>query len=137
MARLILESKETSLPISTKRLVVIFQPHRFTRTKSFHNEFAQTLIRADAVILAPVYAAGEKGIEGINSQSIAKLIKNKNQDLPVFAADDFSHLIQLVKKHTYENDLIINMGAGDINKLWSELIKNEPKENYSESNIAA
>ena len=137
MARLMINSEETSLPIISKRLVVIFQPHRFSRTKAFQNEFAKNLIKADAVILAPIYGAGEEVIEGINSISIARLIKNKKINLPIFAADDFTDLIKLVKEHTLENDLILNMGAGDINLLWSELVKDESKKNYSELNIAA
>ena len=137
MARLIINSKKKSLPMLPKRLVVIFQPHRFSRTKDFQNGFVKSLLKADSLILAPIYAAGEEAIEGINSKYLAKLIQNQNKDLPIVVANNFNELIDLVKKQTYKNDLILNMGAGDINKLWSELIKNEPKNNYSNFDLAA
>tara|TARA_Y100001968_G_scaffold154219_1_gene140865 strand:+ start:243 stop:1634 length:1392 start_codon:yes stop_codon:yes gene_type:complete len=137
MARLMINSKKTSLPIIAKRLVVIFQPHRFSRTKVFAKDFAKALIKADCVILAPIYSAGEEVIEGTNNKSLAKLIKNQNKSLPTFAANDFPNLIDLVKQNTLENDLLLNMGAGDINKLWPELIKNESSKNYYALNIAA
>ncbi len=94
------------------RLVVIFQPHRYSRTKLLGKQLGEAFTRADLVIFTEIYAAGEKSIPGING----KLVYNAARDagcnavyVPLFnKIDDF------VIEHMQENDLIITMGAGDI-----------------------
>ncbi len=121
MARLMINSKKTDLPSCPDRLVVVFQPHRYTRTKKFMNAFSKSFSDADCVLLAPVYPAGEKYIEGANSVALSRQIKNINPDLEVLVAQNLNDLIKLTKEKTFKDDLILLMGAGDINCLWQKL----------------
>ena len=105
-----------------KRLVVIFQPHRFSRVEKFLNEFANELSKADLIILTNIYGAGEENKNNINSSMITKKILQKNENV-IFLKDNYE-----VKKNfnniTNSNDLILNMGAGDCNNLWN-ILKND------------
>jgi UDP-N-acetylmuramate--alanine ligase len=93
------------------RVLVIFQPHRFSRTKAFMNEFAQALSIADEVVLLEVYAASEAPIVGITSATIAEQMTN-GQFIPNFLdASDW------VIENAKPGDVIITLGAGDVNSL--------------------
>ena len=129
IARLMISTKKSTLPKIPLRIVSIFQPHRFSRTRDFLKEFGNSLKLSDLVILAPIYHAGEAEINGISSETLGNYIKETAPNLPTFVAKDFHHLITLIQSKTVEGDLILNMGAGDINNLWSELISIE---NYLE-----
>jgi UDP-N-acetylmuramate--alanine ligase len=99
----------------------VFQPHRYSRTQEFLNAFAQALVTADALVLAPIYGAGEQPIEGINSELLARSIRLINPNQPVFVASTMEELTSLVKQHSQPDDLILAMGAGDVNSLWERL----------------
>ena len=93
------------------RLLVIFQPHRYSRTKAFMNEFAQALAIADEVVLLEVYAASESPIAGITSASIAEQMMH-GRFIPNFLeASDW------VIENAKPGDVIITLGAGDVNSL--------------------
>ena len=101
------------------RLVIIFQPHRFTRVKQFINEFVNELSKADVIYLTSIFGAGEKNIDNINSKLIADLIYKSNKNVKYLKnnyeiKDKFFEL-------TEKEDFIINMGAGDCHNLWSIL----------------
>ena len=136
MSRLMLKSGKTNLPLEPKRLVAIFQPHRFSRTRDFLNDFAQALQGADSIIIAPIFNAGEEPILGINNQSLENCIKKENPYVPISTANNFNELIKLIEIYTKEGDLILNMGAGDINMLWEKL-KNVKISNNKISNYKA
>ncbi len=123
MAQLMVQSGRSPLPRTPKRLLAVFQPHRFSRTQEFLNAFAQALTSADALILAPIYGAGEQPIEGINSEFLARSIQRINPNQPVFVASTMEELASLVKQHSQPDDLILAMGAGDVNSLWERLSK--------------
>ncbi|CAB4537455.1 unannotated protein [freshwater metagenome] len=93
------------------RLLVIFQPHRYSRTKAFMNEFARALSIADEVVLLEVYAASEAPIAGVTSATIAEQMEN-GRFIPNFLeASDW--VIESAKP----GDVIITLGAGDVNSL--------------------
>jgi len=121
MARLMVTSGLSPLPCPPKRLLAVFQPHRYSRTHQFLNDFATALGDADAVLLAPVYGAGEQPIQGATSQSLAKAIKAQHPNLPVKVSEDLNQLTLLVQQDSIEGDLVLVMGAGDVNCLWSQL----------------
>ncbi|MFL0730013.1 MAG: UDP-N-acetylmuramate--L-alanine ligase [Prochlorococcus sp.] len=121
MARLMVNSGLSPLPCPPKRLLAVFQPHRYSRTNKFLNDFATALGDADAVLLAPVYGAGENPIQGATSESLAKAIKIQHPNLSVKVGQDLNQLALLVQKHSLEGDLVLVMGAGDVNNLWSQL----------------
>jgi UDP-N-acetylmuramate--alanine ligase len=93
------------------RLLVIFQPHRYSRTQAFLSDFASTLDLADDVTLLEIYAASEKPIPGVSSSAIADLMKN-GHFIPNFV-DAADHLIEIARP----GDVILTLGAGDVNSL--------------------
>ena len=93
------------------RVLVLFQPHRYSRTQAFMDEFAASLDVADDVTLLEIYAATEKPIHGISSSLIAEKMKNGHY-LPNFA-EASERIIALAKP----GDVIITLGAGDVNSL--------------------
>ena len=118
-------------------MVTIFQPHRYSRTKKFEKEFAKSLSKSDLVFVSPIYSAGEEEIEGISNKSIGYELKKLKPNLKIYTPEHNQTLIKLIKEHTIEKDLILIMGAGDINlictNLFLELINNKSIRN----NLAA
>ena len=90
-----------------KRLICIFQPHRYTRTKQLYNDFIKVLEKADVCIINSIYSAGEKPIEGITGENLAK-------DLNAVYIEDFKEIIDYIMNNSKEEDLIITIGAGNI-----------------------
>ena len=121
MARLMVTSGRSQLPNPPKRILAVFQPHRYSRTNEFLYEFARSLGEADAVLLAPVFSAGENPIQGATSESLAKAIRIQHPSLPVAVAENLNQLTLLVHKHSLKGDLVLAMGAGNINNLWRQL----------------
>ncbi len=98
------------------RITVVFEPHRYTRTKFFLDDFAKSLVLADKVILLPIYAASEENESNISSQDLARKIKeiDNNKDVSVMLPDDVMKHIYLTNK---PNDVYIFMGAGTVSKF--------------------
>jgi UDP-N-acetylmuramate--alanine ligase len=110
-----------------RRLVVVFQPHLFSRTKDFYQDFGRSFLNSDVFICTDIYPAREKPIEGITGEMIANMAKkygHKNVHYIPDKKDIPKKLIELKKK----DDIIITMGAGDIWKYgekFVELLKEE------------
>ncbi len=134
-AKIIINSKKNNSLSKSQRLVIVFQPHRYSRTKDLLQEFALCFKNVDILFLAPIYGAGEKKINGVNIESMSNLIKSKFPNLPTFISKDFQDLETLLNKKTIENDLIIFMGAGNINEISNNLI--EKSKGKRSNNIAA
>ncbi len=94
------------------RVVVVFQPHTYTRTKALLPEFAEALELADSVVLAPIYAAREKDPGDISSNDIARLLEAKGKDVHSF--NSFGEIEDYLIENSCPNDLLITMGAGDV-----------------------
>ena len=101
------------------RLVVIFQPHRFSRVKQFINEFAEELSKADVIYITSIFGAGEINKDNINSKIITDKICQKNQNVKYLK--DNNEIKNNFFKLTQKKDFILNMGAGDCHDLWSKL----------------
>ena len=127
MARLMVTSGRSPLPSPPLRLVAVFQPHRYTRTAQFLQGFAQALSQADGLVLAPLYTAGEAPIAGISSEALAAEIQAIRPDLAVTVALDLDDLAEQVVRNTRSGDLVLAMGAGDVNGLWSRLQRLEER----------
>jgi len=97
------------------RLVLILQPHRYTRMATFLSDFADALAKAEAVILLPVYAAGEKPIVGADSAALAEKLAGKG--VKVELASSMAEARSILGKIWQEGDLFLFMGAGDITQL--------------------
>ena len=121
MAQLMVKSGSSPLPKTPKRLLAVFQPHRYSRTKEFLNAFAEALTSADSLVLAPIYGAGESPIPGVDNERLAYEIRRLNPHQPVFIADSLEELTDLVIDQSQPDDLILAMGAGDVNSLWERL----------------
>ncbi|OOV34630.1 UDP-N-acetylmuramate--L-alanine ligase [Candidatus Synechococcus spongiarum LMB bulk15M] len=115
MARLMVGDDPSALPLTPKRVVVAFQPHRYSRTKDFLQEFALTLTAADAVLLLPIYSAGEESIAGVTHAALARAIADAGGTVHCF--DSLEHLAQEFHRHTRPGDLMLAMGAGSVNRL--------------------
>lgn len=103
-----------------KRVICIFQPHTYTRTKAFLQEFADSLALADTVILAKIYPARETDTLGVSSDDIAKLLKVKGKE--VYYIESFDDIETFLLENLKEGDMCITMGAGDIVKVGEKLL---------------
>lgn len=99
-----------------KKITGIFQPHLYSRTRDFMNEFAQSLDLLDEIILLPIYPAREMPIDGVSSEVLFSLLKNKNKHL--LSKSEVVHFIQ--RQH---NEVLLTLGAGDIDTLVGEISK--------------
>jgi len=105
-----------------KRLVVAFQPHRYSRTRDLFDEFTAVLSTADAVVLTDVYAAGEAALLGADAKSLARSIRARGRLNPVVvgAAQELRTVLADV---LVDGDLLLVMGAGDIGAVCNDLAK--------------
>lgn len=103
------------------RLIAIFQPHRYSRTKNFLTAFSQSFEAADRVIITDVYAAGEDPIPGAESKNLAELLKQEGKEVTHFA--DKAHVTLHLMNQLKPGDIVVTMGAGDIFKTGIELVE--------------
>ncbi len=105
-----------------KRLVVAFQPHRYTRTRDLFDEFAAVLSSVDALLLTEVYPAGEAPIAGADAKSLARSIRTRGRVDPVVvgSAAELAHVLPGVLQ---DGDLLLLMGAGDIGAAAQQLAR--------------
>lgn len=96
-----------------KRVVLVFQPHRFTRTRDLMDDFANVLSEADVAIVLDVYAAGEDPIAGADGRAIARAVRSRGSIEPVFV-ESLDELQPVLESVLEEGDLVLTMGAGDI-----------------------
>ena len=121
MAQLMVSSGRSPLPSPPQRLLAVFQPHRYSRTQEFLEAFAGALQNCDALLLAPIYGAGETPVAGVCSRTLANRIRQLKPELNVTVAENLDHLAELVRTHSRREDLVLAMGAGDVNGLWTRL----------------
>ncbi len=104
------------------RLFVVFQPHRYTRTKDLINEFAEAFFNADSLILLDIYPAGEKPIEGIDSSKLCEKIKEAGFSRVVYIKDRREATEYLISEMN-SGDICLTLGAGDVWKMGEEIIE--------------
>lgn len=104
-----------------KRLVLAFQPHRYTRTRDCFEDFVKVLGTADMVILSEVYPAGEAPIVAADGRSLARAVRVAGRTEPVFV-EDLQEMEETILNLCREGDLLITMGAGSIGGLPSRLV---------------
>ena len=108
---------------SEKKVCMIFQPHRYTRTEQLFDDFVRVLARVDSLILLDIYEASEKPIKDINSKAIAqKIIKQGHSD--VIHVTDHSKINQILNSKKDHIDILVTQGAGSISKVCESIIKN-------------
>ncbi|MGH6658166.1 MAG: glutamate ligase domain-containing protein, partial [Sphingomicrobium sp.] len=102
------------------RVIAVMQPHRYSRLEALMDEFQNAFNDADTVFIAPVYAAGEQPIEGVDSAALAEGLRAHGHRM-VKAVADFDELCAALRDLAARGDMIICMGAGDITKWASGL----------------
>ena len=103
-----------------KRLVAIFQPHRYTRTRDLFEDFSQVLAECDVLLLTEVYAAGEELIAGADTRALCAAIRARGKVNPIFV-EDVDKLDESLRSVLQDGDLVLTMGAGSIGKVASQL----------------
>ena len=96
-----------------KKIVSVFQPHLFTRTRDFYKEFAESLFQSDYIIITDIYPAREEPIEEISSQLIVKELKRLGHQNIIYI-DNLTELNGTLDNLGLDNHMVITMGAGDI-----------------------
>ena len=103
-----------------RRLVVIYQPHRFTRMRDLFEDFSQVLSKTDYLLIFDVYPAGEKSIAGADSRSLCRAIRLRGRVDPVFV-ENKETILDVLSGVVEENDLLLTLGAGDIGSTSRQL----------------
>ncbi|MCX6480107.1 MAG: UDP-N-acetylmuramate--L-alanine ligase [Mycobacterium sp.] len=116
--RTVVQQDATGHPTVTgARCIVVFQPHLYSRTKTFAREFGEALGNADEVFVLDVYAAREQPLPGVSGASVAEHVH-----VPVHYVPDFSAVADLVAAVVKPGDVVVTMGAGDVTMLGPEII---------------
>jgi len=103
-----------------KRIVLVFQPHRYSRTRDLMDDFATVLSAADVLVLLDVYAAGEEPVAGADGRAMARAIRSRGAVEPVFV-ESLDRLPEVLHDLMADGDLVLTMGAGDIGAFAAEL----------------
>lgn len=104
------------------RVVVLFQPHRYTRTRDLMDEFAMSFSDADKLFLMDIYPASERPIEGINSEVLAQRIRGTGFKNLTYVSDR-KEMVERVASELKQGDVLITLGAGDVYKMGEEILK--------------
>ena len=102
-----------------RRVIVVFQPHRYSRTKWFLDDFPEAFAAADKVILTNIYAASEQPLAGVSSRELADRMRKRGID--VTEIDDVEEIIKYALSLLQPGDLLITMGAGDVTEIGHRL----------------
>jgi UDP-N-acetylmuramate--alanine ligase len=106
-----------------RRVVVVFQPHRYTRTLHLYQEFLTSFNQADALVVMDIYAAGEAPIEGVSAAELAEAIAAHGHRAVTYVGRDRARVIDHVIDISRPGDLVITLGAGDVSHLGPELLR--------------
>lgn len=106
-----------------RRLVMLFQPHRYTRTRDCFEDFVQVLSTVDSLLLLDVYSAGEKAIAGADGRSLARSVRTRGVVDPVFV-ENTAELGELMRHVLRPGDVLLTQGAGTVGVIAQELAQN-------------
>jgi UDP-N-acetylmuramate--L-alanine ligase/UDP-N-acetylenolpyruvoylglucosamine reductase len=111
---------QTARSLKPKRVIVLFQPHRYTRTQALADDFGKVLQAADLVFISDVYPASEKPIEGISGQTIVDAMK-RHGDIPATYLPDLATAHHTVGNALQSGDLLITLGAGNVHEAGTRI----------------
>ncbi|WP_101760176.1 UDP-N-acetylmuramate--L-alanine ligase [Oceanicoccus sp. KOV_DT_Chl] len=103
-----------------RRLVMIYQPHRYTRTKDLYEDFVRVLSTVDSLLLLEVYSAGEEVITGADGRSLSGSIRSRGQVDPVFV-EDIADVAAVLKNVIQPGDVVLTQGAGNVGGIAGQL----------------
>jgi len=104
-----------------RRIVVVFQPHRYTRTKALFDDFTRSFYQSELLLVLPIYSAGEKEIKGIDSIALYEGIKMYGHKEVIYV-EGFKKAVSYLKEILKKGDVLITMGAGDVWKVGEQIL---------------
>ncbi len=113
---------EAARQMGDHRIIVIFQPHRYSRTRYCFDEFARSFYQADMVVISDIYAAGEEPLEGVHSDKLVEAIKSFGHKNARYMGN-LKEVAKTLEPELRDGDLVITMGAGSIWKVGDELLQ--------------
>ncbi|MCP4431264.1 MAG: UDP-N-acetylmuramate--L-alanine ligase [Gammaproteobacteria bacterium] len=111
-----------------RRLAVVFQPHRYTRTRDLFEDFSQVLSEVDQLVLLDVYPAGEKHIKDADGRALSRSIRGRGKIDPVFV-EDIESLAEVVETVLQDGDIFLTLGAGSIGAWSAEFLNSHAERN--------
>ncbi|MBR9909074.1 MAG: UDP-N-acetylmuramate--L-alanine ligase [Gammaproteobacteria bacterium] len=105
-----------------RRLVMIYQPHRYTRTRDLYEDFVEVLSQVDSLVLLEVYSAGESPVAGADSRHLCRSIRLRGQLDPIFV-EGIDGVPELIRDLVQPGDIVLTQGAGNVGLLAAELVK--------------
>jgi len=114
---------QSALVLPHNRCLVVFQPHRYTRTLSLHNEFGPAFKGADKVWVTEIFSAWETPIEGVSGKLIYDAIRKSLPDVDVYFVEGMDELVNQITEVAEEGDVVLILGAGDICELSRKLVE--------------
>ena len=105
-----------------RRLVVVFQPHRYSRTKALFDDFTRSFYQADSLVVLPIYSAGEAPIKGVSGYDLYEGIRlhgHKN----VVSKDSPEEALSYLKEFVEPKDILLTLGAGDVWKVGESFLQ--------------
>ncbi len=103
-----------------RRLVVVFQPHRYSRTQDLFDDFTAVLADVDVLLVSEVYSAGEQPIGGADARALCAAIRQRGKVIPIFV-EDIDHVESELVSVLHDGDVLLTLGAGSIGRVASEL----------------
>jgi UDP-N-acetylmuramate--alanine ligase len=105
-----------------RRVILAFQPHRYTRTQELFDDFVEVLSQVDLLLLLEIYSAGENPIANVDSKALSRSIRQRNRIDPIYVKDIQSAL-EIIPDLIQDDDIILTQGAGDVDQLLVQLKK--------------
>jgi UDP-N-acetylmuramate--alanine ligase len=106
-----------------RRVITVFQPHRYSRTQHLRNDFLTAFYQSDVLIVMDIYAAGEAPIEGVHARDLADGIAAHGHREVLYLGSDRAAIVDYLCESTRAGDLVLTLGAGDVGLLGGELLK--------------
>ena len=104
------------------RKIIVFQPHRYTRTQALFDDFTRSFYQSDVLLVLPIYAAGEQNIEGITGRKLCEGIKAHGHK-EVLYSEGQEDAIDYLRKNLKSGDVLLTLGAGDVWQVGTEILK--------------
>jgi UDP-N-acetylmuramate--alanine ligase len=105
------------------RVIAVFQPHRYSRTRKLYREFGDSFTAADAVLITDVYGAGESPQPGVNGKLIVDAICETDDHPDIYYVPDGNNISRVLRQVSHEGDTVLTLGAGDITQVGDEFLK--------------
>ncbi|MGI9951144.1 UDP-N-acetylmuramate--L-alanine ligase [Moorellaceae bacterium AZ2] len=111
-----------AMQVGARRVVVVFQPHRYTRTLHLYRQLGQSLRQADLIIINEIYSAGEKPLPGVTAKLIVDSLLEAGHSA-VYYLPTADETLEFLQKNCRPGDLVLTVGAGDVNRVGEELVR--------------